>query len=63
MLNGLQLLVHLPALKTSEPAVALVFIKNLLKLATFDIIPFTIGDLLGDSFPIGEAEIEFDNDS
>ena len=61
MLNGLQMLVHLPALRTSEPAVALVFIKKLLLLATFDIIPYTISDLLGNGFPIGESEMEFDD--
>jgi hypothetical protein len=54
MLNGMQILTHLPGYSAKEPVLSMIFVEKLLVIATFDILPFTIHDMFGASFPIDE---------
>ena len=51
MLNGLQLAVHLPLFKTAFPANANFFIRFIIDVATFDMLPSMIMPAIFD-FPV-----------
>lgn len=51
MLNGLQLAVHLPLLKTAFPANANFLIRFIIDVATFDLLPSVVLPAMFD-FPV-----------